>query len=104
MHEHPQRLTLAALVSCEEIRKMHSAYGYYGLYLYLRKDFSYSESVRGKDVLAGLRAAATCAAGARGAYGTTLSGHLPVSMYTGAREGFHTISNERGLYCPREKK
>ena len=40
LHEHPLRVTTAVRAPSGEIRNMHSAYGYYGLYLYERKDFS----------------------------------------------------------------
>jgi hypothetical protein len=38
VHEHPQWLTGAARTPSGEIRNMHSTYGYYGLYIYLRKE------------------------------------------------------------------
>jgi hypothetical protein len=38
LHEHPGRLTAVVLAPSGEIRNMHSAYGYYGLYIYLRKE------------------------------------------------------------------
>ena len=38
LHEYPWRLTSVLLASCGEIRNIHSTYGYYGLYIYVRKE------------------------------------------------------------------
>jgi len=51
LHEHPRRLTAAFRMPSGEIRNMHSAYGYYGLYLYLRKELHFSELLGGNLLL-----------------------------------------------------
>lgn len=49
LHEHPWRVTSALRTPSGEIRNMHSTYGYYGLYIYLRKELRFFGAVRRKS-------------------------------------------------------
>ena len=59
LHEHPWRLTAALRTPSGEIRNMHSTYGYYGLYIYLRKEIRFFGVVGGKRPLREGKAALT---------------------------------------------
>jgi hypothetical protein len=79
-----------------EIRNMHRAYGYYGLYIYLRKELRFFGVVRRKSCF-----------GARVSQEKAEGGEIPRPLprpRNDGSHGFHTISNDCGLYCPGEVK